>query len=124
MDDLYQEFLLDHYKHPRNWGENKNADFIISESNASCGDAFTFFVTFEKNRVGIQIIKEVKFEGEGCVISTAASSILTETLKGKSVQELKNLDFAYMQSIVGIEVSAARQKCMMLAAKAMQKAEA
>lgn len=121
MDDLYQEFILDHYKHPRNWGENKNADFIISESNASCGDSFTFYITFEANDKGIQVIKDVQFNGEGCVISTAASSMLTEALRGKSTKELKWLDVTYMQSLIGVEISAARQKCLMLSARAIQK---
>lgn len=121
MDDLYQEFLLDHYKHPRNWGENKNADFIISESNASCGDAFTFYVTLETNLEGMQAIKELTFTGEGCAISTAASSILTESLKGKSLQEITPLNLHYMQSLIGVNISAGRHKCLLLPARAIQK---
>ncbi len=121
MDDLYQEFLLDHFKHPRNWGKIENADVIIEESNASCGDSFTFYVTLEKNDDGIQVIKDVRFDGEGCVISTAVSSILTENLKGKSAKDLKMLDLAYMQSLIGVNISAGRQKCLMLPARAVQK---
>jgi nitrogen fixation NifU-like protein len=122
MDELYQEFILDHYKHPRNWGENKNADFIISESNASCGDAFTFYVTLGMSPEAIQTIKELKFTGVGCAISTAASSILTESLKGKSLQSITSLDLEYMQSLICVNISAGRHKCLLLPAKAMQKA--
>ena len=95
----------------------------MEESNASCGDVFTFYVMFEKNDDGIQVIKDVRYDGEGCVISTAASSILTEILKGKSAKDLKMLDLAYMQSLIGVNISAGRHKCLMLPARALQKVQ-
>lgn len=121
MDDLYQQLIFDHYREPQNRGELENADVRQEEANASCGDEFTFFIKWGKNEPGSKTIQEISFTGQGCAISTAACSLLTEELKGKAAEEMPELTLEYMQSLLGIEVTLARQKCVMLPARAMQK---
>ena len=121
MDDLYQDIILDHYKNPRNYGKIAHPDANVYESNASCGDGFTFQLSFGTNKDGVQIIKEIAFEGQGCAISTAMSSLITQELKERKIVELPELTLDYMQTLLGIEVTLARQKCVMLPARAMQK---
>ncbi len=121
MDDLYQQLILDHYHNPQNRGAIDNADVEQTEANASCGDEFTFFIKWSEKQ-GEKRIGEISFEGHGCAISTAACSLLTEELKGKSLAELPKLTLGYMQTLLGIEVTLARQKCVMLPVRAIQKA--
>jgi nitrogen fixation NifU-like protein len=120
MDDLYQEMILDHYKNPRHYGKIEHADLIVKEANASCGDSFSFYFVFEKKNNEIQTIKEIRFEGQGCAISTASCSFLIEQITGKKITELPELSLAYMHSLLGIQVTLARQKCVMLAARAIK----
>ena len=107
--DLYREDVLDHYKNPRNKGG------LVSGSsekglNASCGDSVEFEVDMDKG-----MVESVRWEGEGCAISMASSSKLSEWLEGKSVGEILDMDDEEIASqAVGFEVSDGRKKCMML----------
>lgn len=121
MDDLYQQLILDHYHNPQNRGELENADLKQEEANASCGDEFAFFIKWGKDKRGNKTIQEISFTGQGCAISTAACSLLTEELKGKAAEVIPELTLEYMQSLLGIKVTLARQKCVMLPVRAMQK---
>lgn len=116
MDDLYHQDILDHYKHPDNFGKLDHADHVIEESNASCGDIFKFYVVLDDQR---SMIKDLKFEGTGCAISTAACSMLTSKLIGQPLSVLKNLDIDYMQSLIGAEITPTRLKCLLLPARAL-----
>lgn len=120
MDDLYQQELLHHFKNPHNYGELDDADQIVKETNASCGDACTYYLKFGTDR---QTIKEIKFTSTGCAISKAVSSMLTDYVKGKTVQELKTLNQDFMESLLGAKVGPGRLKCLMLAAIAMKQAK-
>jgi nitrogen fixation NifU-like protein len=117
-DDLYHQDILDHYHHPDNFGKQDHADYVIAESNSSCGDSFTFYLKINHQS---SIIETIQFTGTGCAISTAACSILTSKLKGQPVSALKNLDLNYMQNLLGVEIGAARLKCLLLPAKALSK---
>ncbi len=86
LDDLYQELILDHNKSPRNRGELENATCKAAGHNPLCGDRVTVFATIEDG-----IIKEITFDGAGCAISTASASLMTESLKGKTLEEAKAL---------------------------------
>lgn len=86
IDDLYQEILLDHYKAPRNKGCVENADLKLELKNPFCGDEILLTLKFDGNRV-----KEVAFEGNGCVISQASASLMTEKIKGLEFQEIESL---------------------------------
>src|SRR5207302_4800800 len=87
MDDqFYREYILDHYKNPRNFGRLENADISHEEENPLCGDIVGIDV---KLRDGV--IEDVKFHGRGCAISQASASLLTERVKGKPLDEAKQL---------------------------------
>lgn len=122
-DDLYQQQILDHYQEPLNFGKLDNPDQEHEESNASCGDDFTFYVKFNK-RIGSDSsmsIKQVSFTGHGCAISTAACSLLTQSIKGKQVAAIPLLDLEFMQALIGVQVSHSRHKCLLLPARALSK---
>jgi len=112
---LYKEEILDHYKHPKNFGDLSDKTCEASEANASCGDMLEMYFKVEKG-----IIKKVKFKGVGCAISTAAASMLTEEIKGKKVKEVLKWKENKMEELMG-EVNVGRIKCVELAFKAMKK---
>jgi nitrogen fixation NifU-like protein len=84
--DLYQEVILDHNKHPRNFHKMENADSTLEGFNPLCGDHYTFYLKFDGDAIG-----EVSFEGNGCAISKASASIMSAILKGKSREEAERL---------------------------------
>lgn len=86
LQELYQELILDHNKSPRNCRALDDANRKVEGYNPLCGDHVTVFLKVENN-----VIKEVTFEGSGCAISTASASLMTETLKGKTVEEAKRI---------------------------------
>ena len=108
MFDLKEE-ILDHYKYPRNFGELKSATHKASQGNASCGDKVEFFLKVDKDGR----IEEAKWQGEGCAISTASASMLSEKLQGSSLKEVEKWDEKKVFSLVG-EVGPGRIKCAML----------
>jgi len=121
MDDLYQQLILDHYNNPQNRGEIENADVRQEEANASCGDEFIFFIKWAKDKQGRRVIGDIRFTGQGCALSTAACSLFTEAVRGKSINQLPELTLEYIQELLGIEITLARQKCIMLPLRAIQK---
>jgi nitrogen fixation NifU-like protein len=86
LRELYQEVLLDHYRHPRNFGALTGANRKVEGHNPLCGDRITLYVDVDGERV-----KELSFEGSGCAISTASASLLTEAVKGKTRAEVEAL---------------------------------
>ena len=86
LRELYQEVILDHSKAPRNFRTPKAITHEADGRNPLCGDTFTVFVDVQDGR-----IKDIGFQGHGCAISTASASMMTESLKGKTVEEGKNL---------------------------------
>ncbi len=94
LRELYQEVILDHNKHPRNRGKLDGATGQAEGHNPLCGDQVTVYVVKENGRV-----VEVRFEGHGCAISTASASMMTEAVKGKTIEEAEQL-FRDFQSLV------------------------
>ena len=86
LDELYQEMILDHYRHPRNRRRMDDADRQIKGDNPLCGDKFTVYLKLDGD-----IVKDISFDGAGCAISTASASIMTDMLKGKTLAEAKAL---------------------------------
>lgn len=113
--NLYRERLMDHYRHPRNKGRLENPDFTSGQFNPSCGDSITLDA-----RVQDGTIKEISFEGKGCVISQATASLLTELAKGKTLVELLHLDETAMLELVGMQLGPTRLKCALLPLEALQ----
>ncbi|WEL23132.1 iron-sulfur cluster assembly scaffold protein [Candidatus Nanohalovita haloferacivicina] len=113
---MYREEILDHYKRPRNEG-TLETDFRAEGDNSSCGDHTEIYLEIEDGEV-----KEMKHETEGCAICTSATSILSEEIKGKKVDEVEQLDRDWIIDTLDIEISPMRTKCAMLGLKTAQKA--
>lgn len=119
MDDLYHEEILEHAREPQNFGVLDDADVVIQEANASCGDQFTFYIKLSEDK---QTIETVQFEGQGCAISTAACSLLSEAVVGRTLREIQAMDVTSMQELIGAEIGALRLKCLMLPLRGIVKA--
>ena len=116
MDELYREQILDHYKHPQNFGRPAEYDLEFEDTNPFCGDEQHVWIKLDdEGRVA-----EVGFEGKGCAISTAATSLLTEELGGKTREELLALPKELVLDLLGIDISATRMKCALLGLKVVK----
>jgi nitrogen fixation protein NifU and related proteins len=118
VDDLYRENILEHYKRPRNFGRPAEFDLDYEDTNPFCGDEQHVFISLDADGR----VDAVSFEGKGCAISTAATSMLTEELAGKTREELLRLPKDFVLDLLGIEISATRMKCAMLGLKVVKSA--
>ncbi len=114
-DQFYREYILDHYKNPRNFGRIEHADISHEELNPLCGDVVGMDFRVAEGR-----IEDVKFHGRGCAISQASASLLTERLKGMSLEEARQIDREDVLDELGIEISPARLKCALLSLKVLK----
>ncbi len=113
---MYRDEILDHYKRPRNEGRLEDAR-ESEEENPNCGDQVHIYVEVEEDR-----IEDIRHETDGCAISTAAVSILSDELAGMSTGEVRKLDGDWVVDLLGIDVSPMRRKCAVLGLKAVQDA--
>ena len=113
---MYDEIILDHYKHPRNFGTVVRPTTTCHVNNPLCGDKINMTAIIEKG-----VIQEVKFEAEGCAISIASASLLSEYLQGTSIADLRKLDSSFILKLLNIELSPNRLKCALLPLEAAQK---
>lgn len=118
MDELYRDQILEHYKRPHNFGRLDPYDLDYEDTNPFCGDEQHVFIKLDD----AGRVSEVSFEGQGCAISTAATSLLTDELAGKTREELLHLPKEYVLDLLGIEISATRMKCAMLGLKIVKSA--
>jgi len=116
VDELYREQILEHYKRPHNFGRVDEPDLEFEDNNPFCGDEQ--HVTIRLDEDGR--VAEVKFEGKGCAISTAATSMLTDELTGLTRDELVTLPKEKVLDLLGIEISATRMKCALLGLKVVK----
>jgi len=115
--DLYRQQILDHYKNPRNYGDLDEPTFSHVGENPMCGDTIEMDVVLDGDE---EIIEQVAFQGDGCAISQAAASMLSEQLQGMAVEELQAMDRDDMTEMLGVDISPMRVKCAVLAEKVAQ----
>lgn len=127
--DLYRDLILDHYKHPRNFGHLEKPDVVVEEGNVTCGDRIVMEVKFKvksppAGEAGLKfkVIEAVRFNGEGCAISQASASMLTEEVKGMSGDYVRKLSLTDIQDMLGVTLTPSRVKCAMLPLEVIQKA--
>lgn len=115
FDDLYRQNILDHYQNPRNWGTLPEPDITAEDANPLCGDRLRMDLAVKDGR-----IEQVRFSGQGCSISRAAASMLTEAIEGKTVDEVKKIGREEVLEMLGIELGPVRLKCALLALKTLK----
>tara|TARA_Y100000034_G_scaffold114634_1_gene150956 strand:+ start:303 stop:728 length:426 start_codon:yes stop_codon:yes gene_type:complete len=115
-DEIYKENILDHFKNPRNFGEIVEAEIEHSELNSVCGDMIKLFV-----KLGDDKVVDVKFKGNGCAISMASTSMLTQKLKGKTLEEIKKITKEDIFEMLGVKLGVVRQKCGLLCLNILNK---
>ena len=114
MDDLYRDYILEHYRRPHNFGQLEGATASREGANPLCGDRITLQL-----RVRGGVIDGVGFTGRGCAISQASASLLTDEVKGKDVEKAQAMTSGDVLELLGIEISPARMKCALLSLETM-----
>ncbi len=109
-DGMYREHILDHYKHPRNFGEWKTCSIEHHEYNPTCGDKLSFQLNFDNT----QRVSDVHFSGQGCAISIASASLISDEIKGKTIAQITSMSRDTVQELLGITLGPSRLKCAML----------
>ena len=117
MDDFYRDYILDHYRNPRNFGTLENADVQAEDLNPLCGDQIRMQLKLDDGT-----ISDVRFSGKGCAISQASASMLTERIKGMKLAEVAKLPKDVVLENVGIGISPTRMKCAMLGLRVLRSA--
>ena len=117
MDDLYRDYILEHYRRPHNFGVLEDATTTQEGANPLCGDRITLQLKIEDGKVG-----GVGFTGRGCAISQASASLLTDELRGKTLEEAAALGRQDVLDLLGIEISPARLKCALLSLDTLHRA--
>lgn len=108
--NIYMEHVLEHYREPKNNGELANPDVTHKERNTICGDEVEISMKFDG-----KIIKDIKFKGAGCAISQASASMITDHVKGRSIEFVNSLDKDDVMNLIQINLSPVRLKCALLA---------
>jgi nitrogen fixation NifU-like protein len=111
FDVMYREVILDHYKNPRGHGVIEDPDAEAEGQNPLCGDEVSIFVAFGADG---ETVEDVKFRGRGCAISQAATSMLTEMVRGRKATELASMHRDELLDEVGIPLTPVRLKCALL----------
>ena len=115
MDDLYRDYILEHYRRPHNFGVIDNPDASYEGANPLCGDRITLMLGVSNG-----VVDRVGFTGRGCAISQASASLLTDEIKGKPLPEVAAFRADDLLELLGIEISPARLKCAMLSHDSLQ----
>lgn len=133
LDQLYRQVIMDHYKNPRNKGVLEDESLTINMNNPTCGDRIQLTLKVDDGKV-----TDARFEGEGCSISMSSASMMTQAIKGKSIEDAiklskifsdmmlgkdydDNIDLGDIEALQGVAKFPARIKCATLAWKAMEK---
>jgi nitrogen fixation NifU-like protein len=117
MDDLYRDYILEHYRRPHNFGVIDDPSASHEGANPLCGDRITMMLGVRDG-----VVERVGFTGRGCAISQASASLLTDEIKGKPVADVAALRGDDVLDLLGIDISPARLKCAMLSLDTLQQA--
>ena len=112
--DIYVEEIISHYEHPHNKRKLADSDADFKEDNPLCGDVLTIHIKVEGKK-----ISDVSFEGAGCAISQATASMLTDEVRGMSLEDVKKIDYEKIKKIIGIDPGPARMNCATLSIKTL-----
>jgi len=115
-DEIYRENILDHFKKPRNFGFLEDHTINHKELNPVCGDQIELFLNIKDNK-----IENVKFNGKGCAISMASTSMLTERIKGSYLMDVKKITKENILEMIGIPLGIVRRKCGLLSLNVLTK---
>jgi nitrogen fixation NifU-like protein len=115
MDDLYRDYILEHYRRPHNFGVIEDPSASHEGANPLCGDRITMMLGVRDG-----VVERVGFTGRGCAISQASASLLTDEIKGKPLSQVAALSGDDVLELLGIDISPARLKCAMLSLETLQ----
>jgi nitrogen fixation NifU-like protein len=114
-DDIYRQLILEHYKHPGNRGTISDATISHEEDNPLCGDKIRIDLLVEN-----EVVKDAKFNGQGCAISQASADMLLDEIIGKTLDEVRHFDKQTILDLIGISLTPARLKCALLSLKVLK----
>ena len=115
--DMYREIILDHYKHPRNFGHLSHASAVANAYNATCGDSIVMEISIDNKKIA-----DIRFSGTGCAISQASASMLTEKVKEMSISEVEKIKANDIIKMLGTTLTPSRMKCATLPLEVLTKA--
>jgi len=113
--DIYKDIILDYYRNPRNFGDLQDPDVRAKDSNPLCGDVIEMQLKINDGKVN-----DIRFKGKGCAISQASASMLTELVKGKTLDQIKAMGKPDVLQLLGIDPGPTRIKCALLGLKVLK----
>jgi nitrogen fixation NifU-like protein len=114
--DIYHEMIVEYSRHPSNYGKIENPDISYHDSNPLCGDSIDIFMNVKDNKV-----LDIKFQGRGCAICMSCTSVLTELVKGKTIDDVKKIQKDEILGELGLQnLQAVRIKCALLSLKVLK----
>jgi len=113
--EIYKDIILDYYRNPRNFGDLPEPDVRAKDSNPVCGDIIEMQLKIKDGKVD-----DIRFKGKGCAISQASASMLTEAVKGKTLDEIKAMGKPNVLELLGIDPGPTRIKCALLGLKVLK----
>ena len=116
IEEERMKMIMDHYENPRNFGPLEHPTVTLKGGNPNCGDNINIYIRTD----GGSVIEDISFDGEGCTISQAAASLLTEFVKGKTVGQVGELDSDYLRGLLGKDIMVTRPKCSRLALETLK----
>lgn len=116
IEEDRMKMIMDHYENPRNFGALDCPTVTLRGGNPNCGDTLNIYIRID----GENIIEDISFDGEGCTISQAAASLLTDFVKGKTVERVGELDSDYLKELLGKDIMVTRPKCSRLALETLK----
>lgn len=116
MEDLYREVIIDRYKNPQYRGKLEPHDISFEDDNPLCGDHIRIDIRLDKDGR----VNEARFDGQGCAISQASADLLTESIIGKTLDQIRSLNKQDVLDLLGIELGPVRLKCALLPLKVLK----